>query len=143
MIVSKEIAAQLLEEMIPVHRFLGVKLLDIKDGYCKLLFPFREELLGNFLTRRWHGGIIATAMDSVGGAAAMTTLTSAEDKLATIDMRVDYLRGTSEVDLVVEGFLVRNGNRIIATSMKAWQEDEQKLVAEARGMYSVYRQKQN
>ncbi|MEL6649547.1 MAG: PaaI family thioesterase, partial [Bacteroidota bacterium] len=83
------------------------------------------------------------AMDSVGGAAAMTTLTSADDKLATIDMRVDYLRGTTEVDLVVEGFLVRSGNRIIATNMKAWQEEEQKLVAEARGMYSVYRQKEN
>lgn len=140
MVVSKEIATQLIEEMIPLHKFLGVKVIEIEDGYCKLRFPFREELLGNFLTRRWHGGIIATAMDSVGGAAAMTTLTSAEDKLATIDMRVDYLRGTSETDLVVEGFLVRNGNRIIATSMKAWQEDEKKLVAEARGMFSVYRQ---
>lgn len=143
MVVSKEIATQLLEEMIPVHKFLGVKVLDIEDGYCKLLFPFREELLGNFLTRRWHGGIIATAMDSVGGAAAMTTLTSADDKLATIDMRVDFLRGTSETDLVVEGFLVRSGNRIIATNMKAWQEDEKKLVAEARGMFSVYRQKKS
>lgn len=140
MVVSTEIATQLLEEMIPVHKFLGVKVIEIRDGYCKLRFPFREELLGNFMTRRWHGGIIATAMDSVGGAAAMTTLTSAEDKLATIDMRVDYLRGTTEVDLVVEGFLVRSGNRIIATRMSAWQEDEKKLVAEARGMFSVYRQ---
>ncbi|MFK7921688.1 MAG: PaaI family thioesterase [Bacteroidia bacterium] len=140
MVVTKEIAIQVLEEMIPVHKFLGVKVLEIEDGYCKLRFPFREELLGNFLTRRWHGGIIATAMDSVGGAAAMTTLTSAEDKLATIDMRVDYLRGTTETDLIVEGFLVRSGNRIIATRMSAWQEDEKKLVAEARGMFSVYRQ---
>ncbi len=143
MILSKEIATQLIEEMIPVHKFLGVKLLDIKEGYCKLLFPYREEMLGNFITRRWHGGMIATAMDSVGGAAAMTTLTSPEDKLATIDMRVDFLRGTSETDLVVEGFLVRNGNRIIAAKMKAWQEDGQKLVAEARGMFSVYRQKKD
>ncbi len=137
---SKEIYIQLIEQMIPIHQFFQVKLLEIEDGYCKLLFPFREEVLGNFMTRRWHGGTIATALDSVGGAAAMTTLTSPQDKLATIDIRVDYLRGTGDTDLVVEGFLVRNGNRIISTRMSAWQEDGQKLVAEGRAMFSVYRQ---
>jgi uncharacterized protein (TIGR00369 family) len=105
-----------------------------------MLFPFREEVLGNFRARRWHGGIIATALDSVGGAVASTTLTSMEDKLATIDMRVDYIRGTSPTDLIVKGVLVRSGNRIIATDMEAWQENEQKLVATGRAMYSVFRQ---
>ncbi|MDX1909304.1 MAG: hotdog fold thioesterase [Bacteroidia bacterium] len=140
MIVSEAIAIQFMEQMIPVHRFLGVKVLEIRDGYCKMLFPFREEVLGNFRARRWHGGIIATALDSVGGAVASTTLTSMEDKLATIDMRVDYIRGTSPTDLIVKGVLVRSGNRIIATDMEAWQENEQKLVATGRAMYSVFRQ---
>lgn len=139
MVASEKVLIQIAEEMIPLHKFFKVKVLEIKEGYCKMLFPFREEVLGNFMSRRWHGGMIATAMDSAGGAAAMTTLTSAEDKLATIDIRVDYLRGSSDVDLIVEGFVIRNGNRIIATDMKAWQEDEQKLVAEARAMFSVYR----
>jgi uncharacterized protein (TIGR00369 family) len=139
MLAPPEVLAQFAEEMIPLHKFLNVKVLELKEGYCKMLFPFREELLGNFMSRRWHGGIIATAMDSAGGAAAMTTLTSQQDKLATIDIRVDFLRGSDDTDLVVEGFVVRNGNRIIAAKMRAWQEDEQKLVAEARAMFSVYR----
>jgi uncharacterized protein (TIGR00369 family) len=102
-------------------------------------FPFREEVIGDFRARRWHGGLIATALDSVGGAAAMTTLTSGEDKLATIDLRVDYIRGTTAEELIVTGELVRSGNRIIAVHMQAWQKDEHKLVAEGRGMFSVYR----
>ena len=78
-------------------------------------------------------------MDAVGGAVALSTLTSPKDKASTIDLRVDYLRGTSPSELIVKGFLVRSGNRIVATRMEAWQEDEQKLVAEARAMFSVYR----
>ncbi|MEO1451809.1 MAG: PaaI family thioesterase, partial [Bacteroidota bacterium] len=112
---------------------------EIREGYCKMCFPYREEVLGDFRSRRWHGGLIATAIDSVGGAAAATTLTSLEDKLATIDLRVDYIRGTSPTDLIAIGELTRNGNRIIAVDMEVWQEDEQKLVAKGRAMFSVYR----
>ncbi|MCB0837249.1 MAG: PaaI family thioesterase [Bacteroidetes bacterium] len=139
MIVTEEIAAQIIEQAIPLHKFLGVKVLEIRDGFCKLKFPYRDEVLGDFRFKRWHGGVIATAMDAVGGAVALSTLTSPKDKASTIDLRVDYLRGTSPSELIVKGFLVRSGNRIVATRMEAWQEDEQKLVAEARAMFSVYR----
>ena len=141
MIITQDMAAQVVEKMIPLHKWMNVKLLEMdpERGFCKLLFPYREEVIGNFWEKRWHGGIIAAALDSVGGGVAMMTLTSVEDKVATIDMRVDYLRGTSPTDLVVTAELVRSGNRIIATKMQAWQENEQKLVAEGRGMYSVYR----
>lgn len=139
MLMSPAAAKQIVEEIVPFHKFLGVELLEVRDGYCKLRFPFREEVIGDPRFRRWHGGVIATAMDAAGGLAAMTTLTSAEDKVATIDIRVDYLRGTSPSDLIVTGELVRNGNRVIATKMQAWQENEEKLVAESRAMFSVYR----
>ena len=137
--MSPKVAKQIVEEFIPLHKFLEVELLEVKEGYCKLKFPFRPEVIGDPRSQRWHGGIIATAMDSAGGLVAMTTLTSAEDKVATIDIRVDYLRGTSPSDLIVVGELVRSGNRVIATKMQAWQENEEKLVAESRAMFSVYR----
>jgi len=139
MIVPKETAAKIFEEAVPIHRFLGVKVLELTDGYCKMLFPYREEVLGDVRVKRWHGGLIATALDSVGGAAAATMLHSFEDKLATIDLRVDYLRGTTPTDLVVTGKVVRSGNRIIACDMEAWQEEEQKLVSTGRAMFSAYR----
>lgn len=142
MLLEEDAAKQLFEQAIPVHRMLNVKVLEIRDGYCKMLFPYKTDVLGDFRFKRWHGGIIATAMDSVGGAAAMTTLTSPEDKLATIDIRVDYLRGTVPSDLIAIGHLVRSGNRIISCRMEAWQENEQMLVAEARAMFSVYRQQE-
>ncbi len=139
MMVTPDTAAQIIDKGIPLHNFVNVKTLEIRDGYCKMLWPFREELIGNFLNRNWHGGMIAAALDAVGGAVGMATLTSPDERIATIDLRVDFLRSTGPSDLVVIAQLSRSGNRIVATDMEAWQENEKKLVAKGRAMYSVYR----
>ncbi|MTI29204.1 hypothetical protein E1171_00075, partial [Cytophagales bacterium RKSG123] len=75
----------ILERMIPFHKVLGLKVVEIKEGYVSMLIPFKEELVGDPRTKRIHGGVISTAMDSVGGAAVMTTLRSPVDQVATID----------------------------------------------------------
>lgn len=129
----------LIEKQIPIHRFLGVELVEIRRGYAKLKVPFKEEVLGDIVRRRWHGGILATLMDSVGGLAGMTHLTTVEDKMATIDLRVDYLKGAEAEGVVVEGEIVRLGNRILVTKMKVWNEDESTLLAEGKGVYNFIR----
>ena len=137
---SKAFLVQILEELIPFNKFLGFKALEIKKGYAKILVPYREDLLGDPRSKRWHGGVIATALDTVGGAAAITTLTSVEDKISTIDIRVDYLQGTGPKDIVVEGEIVRSGNRIVATKMRAWHSNEEhELIAEGRAVFNVRR----
>lgn len=138
--MDKDFYRNIFENLIPSHRFLGIKLLDIKDGWARIMVPFREEFIGDPRSKRWHGGLISLAMDSVGGAAGITTLTSFEDKISTIDIRVDYLRPTTSETLVVEGEIVRSGNRIIATKMKAYHEGSpETLVAEGRAVYNVKR----
>ena len=128
---------QVIEEMIPIHNFLGLKLLVLEKGFVKVSVPFRDEVVGDIRTNRWHGGIIATIMDSVGGIAGGTHFTSFEDKLATIDLRVDYLKGAEALPIIVEGKIVRLGNRILVTKMKAFQND--KLIAEGKGVYNFIR----
>ena len=80
---------------------------------------------------------MATVMDSVGGAIGIANFESPEDKLSTIDLRVDYLRFAEGKDLLFEGKLVRMGNRIMVTKMKAFQDGV--LVAEGRGVYNFIR----
>ena len=142
MLLDKENGIKIFEQAVPIHRFLGLKVLELEPGMCKMIIPYREEFLGDFRARRWHGGMISLAMDSVGGACAATQLTSVEDKLATIDLRVDYLRGTRPSDLVVVAKVIRTGNRIISCDMEAWQENEELHVANGRAMFSVYRAKE-
>lgn len=80
---------------------------------------------------------MATILDSVGGAIGIANFNSAEDKLSTIDLRVDYLRFANGNDLFFEGKLVRMGNRIMVTKMKASQDNV--LVAEGKGVYNFIR----
>lgn len=139
MLAEPGLYKNVIENLIPLHTLLGFELVEIRSGYAKIRIPFREELIGDPRARALHGGIIATAMDSVGGAAGMTTLTTFDDKLSTIDMRVDYLRPGKAEDLFVEGEIVRSGNRIIVTHMVAYQSDPKHLIAEGKGVYNVKR----
>ena len=77
---------------------------------------------------RWHGGVIDLIMDSVGGMVGIANFNSKEYKSATIDLRIHYLQGVKAFDLIVEGNLVHLGNRLMVTSMQAFQEGQ--LVAE-------------
>lgn len=136
----KNLMKQYFEEAIPFHKLLGIKIVEIEKGYAKCIIPFRPELLGDSAAKRWHGGVIATAMDGLGGMAAATHMTSYKDKMSTIDLRIDYLWGTTTKDLYVEAKVSRNGQRVIAVSMQAYHESD-KLVAEGRGVYSIRRKK--
>ncbi|GIV33911.1 MAG: hypothetical protein KatS3mg031_1446 [Chitinophagales bacterium] len=138
MIIDKSLFKEVIENMIPLHQLLGIQLLDIKPGYAKILIPFRPELIGDPRSQVLHGGIISTAIDSVGGAAAMTTLVSHEDKLSTIDIRIDYLRPGQARAFIAEGELTRSGNRIIVTRMVAYH-DPGEPIAEGKGVYNVKR----
>lgn len=125
------------KELVPMNKFLGLELLEIRTGYAKVRVPFREEIVGDFRKRTWHGGIIATSMDSVGGIAGGTYFASLKDKMATIDLRIDYLKGATADAIIVEGEIVRLGKTILVTRMKAFQENCDELIAEGKGVYFV------
>ena len=128
-----------IEELIPIHKFLGLELLELKKGYVRVRVPFREEVIGDIRKRRWHGGIIATIMDSVGAIAGGTHFTSLDDRLATIDLRIDYLKGAEASTIIVEGEIVRLGTNILVTRMKAYQENNDEVISEGKGVYNFVR----
>ncbi|QCK16144.1 hotdog fold thioesterase [Mangrovivirga cuniculi] len=125
------------EEEIPIHRFLGLKVEKLELDFVRVSVPYSEEFVGDIRKSRWHGGIIGLIMDSVGGMIGIANFTSKKDKLATIDLRIDYLRGAEAYDVVVEGNLVRLGSRIMVANMQAFQKGQ--LVAEGKGVYNFVR----
>lgn len=127
------------EESIPFHKFLGLKVVELKKGDVKMRFPLRPELIGNVISGHWHGGVIASALDAAGGMAAASLLTSVEDKLATLDIRVDYLKPNKGKALIVTGKVIRSGNRSIVTNLQAFDEESEELVADGRAVFSVRR----
>ena len=126
------------EQMIPFNKFLGMQLLEIDENSAKAKLPFREEFIGDPRANRLHGGISATFLDVVGGIAAMTTLESFDDKIATVDMRIDYLRPGKAEDVIAESKIVRRGSRLVVTEMKIYHKNSPEvLLATGKAVYSV------
>jgi acyl-coenzyme A thioesterase PaaI-like protein len=82
---------------------LGFKVASFDPQAAQLRFAMRPELIGHYLHGRLHGGVIAAALDTVGGFAAVVALpkSSAQrngragrhrfGRIGTIDLRTDFL----------------------------------------------------
>jgi uncharacterized protein (TIGR00369 family) len=85
------IIAKLFGSMSPHMRGLGFEVVSMKSGVCVAKLPYRPELIGDPLTGVLHGGVVTTLLDSTGGAAVLSAM-KGPASLATLDLRIDYLR---------------------------------------------------
>lgn len=129
----------IIEQIIPFHKVLGLELLEMKEGYAAIRIPFKKELVGDPRTNRIHGGVISTAMDAAGGGAVITTLKGSADQIATVDMLIDYLYPGRPEDIIVEGRISRNGASLVFTEMAAHHPGDEQQIARARAVYRVKR----
>ncbi|MFK7854658.1 MAG: thioesterase family protein [Granulosicoccus sp.] len=143
-----ELVTTLFERKITFNEFLGFKIDSIDKEPVRISFVMRPELVGHFLYGRLHGGVISSVLDVVGGLSIMMGITrfyGSEDaeqviqrfaQLATIDLRVDYLRpGIGEV-FFAEAELVRLGKRVGVCSMRL-SNDSDVLLATGNASYIV------
>lgn len=127
----------IIEENIPFNRFLGLKVQEIRPKYARLQLPFRPEFIGDPRRPALHGGIIATLVDTCAGAAVWAS-GSPRDRVATIDMRVDYLRPADPADLVAVGIVKLLGNRVGNAFVQVFSTTNLDLViAEGRGVFNI------
>lgn len=75
----------------PHMRELGIRFLKADHGVAVGVVPYRAELVGDPATGVLHGGVVTTLLDSTAGAAVMSALSSLSP-VATLDLRIDYLR---------------------------------------------------
>jgi uncharacterized protein (TIGR00369 family) len=75
----------------PHMRELGIKFISVERGVAVGMVPYRPELVGDPTTGILHGGVVTSLLDSTGGAAVFSALPSPMP-IATLDLRIDYLR---------------------------------------------------
>ena len=136
----RELARRFMEEEVPFNRFLGMRITHLDAGEANMEIPFRDELVGDPFRPALHGGVISALLDTCGGAAALTTLDSLEDRASTVDLRVDYLRPGRKETLVAEARVVRAGNRVAVVQLSAFHPgDRERPVATGVGVYNMRR----
>ena len=104
-------------------------------------------MIGNVAFQILHGGVAATVLDSIGGIVAMgelykraeaTELTDAIKKvtrLATVDMRVDYLAPGRGQHYIARAEVLRLGRKGCTMRM-TMVNDENKAIATAIASYA-------
>ncbi len=126
-------------ELSPFLGFLGMEFESVEEGRVVMRVAFRRELIGNPELPALHGGVVSALLDTCGGAAVWTRI-APEDRVSTVDLRVDYLRPGRPEDLFAEARVIRVGNRVGVTELRAWQPGTSgEPIAVGRGVYNVHR----
>ncbi|GIW41434.1 MAG: thioesterase [Candidatus Binatia bacterium] len=75
----------------PHARHLGIRVVEVGPCRAVLMLPYREELVGDPARGVIFGGAITTLLDHTAGMAVACSMEEIK-AVATIDLRVDYLR---------------------------------------------------
>lgn len=78
-------------EQLPHIQALGLTTIELHRGSCLFQVEYARHLVGNLESGVIHGGVITTLLDSAGGAAAFS-MVPVGATVATLDLRIDYLR---------------------------------------------------
>lgn len=108
---------------IPHARALGIELVDYRDGHCVVRVPYSEHLVGDPDTGVIHGGVITAVLDNASGMAVPRAELSAEQRaIATLDLRIDYMRpATPHQDLMVTAECYQLTRSVAFVRARAWQ----------------------
>ena len=88
--------------LVPHNGALALELVDFdrERGAATMRLPYRAELVGNPDTGVLHGGVITTLLDACAGAAVFVRMWS-PTAIATLDLRIDYLKPASPPEDVI------------------------------------------
>lgn len=124
-------------EALPHSAALGMKLLKIDAGEAIITMPYAAHLVGDPQTGVIHGGAVSALMDTSCGAAVMSH-PSKPGGTATIDLRIDYMRGATPGQTITTHATCYHTTRSVAfVRAVATDEDTENPVATATGAFTI------
>ena len=130
----------------PFYKFCGMTM-RVVDGEIEAYVEMKKDLIGNVAFQILHGGVAATILDSIGGITAMGELYKNANpdemvetgkkvsRLATVDMRVDYLAPGRGQYFTAKAETLRLGRKGCTMRMTL-VNDESKPIATAIASYA-------
>lgn len=127
------------EQDVAFNAFMGLRVQHLERGRMDAELRYREEFLGDPTRPALHGGVLSMLADTVGGGAVFT-LTDPGDRVATIDLRVDYLRPGRAEAIHAQGVVIRVGNRVGVSAITLTHPSTPDApIAVAKGVYTIRR----
>ncbi len=125
-------------DLMPTTPFLaglGIQIERYEPDEATIRLPFREDLTNDGVY--YHGGVIASVIDTTGALAAWSNLDFDKGASAsTIAMSVQYVGACKQSDLLCHARAVRRGKELTFTEITATDADG-KVVAHAVQTYRI------
>jgi len=122
---------------VPHNLALGIRILETSPTESSFELPYDARLVGNPETGTLHGGAITALLDAASGAAVFAALPSLVP-IATLDLRIDYLKPAEPGKPVICKASCYNMTRNVAfTRALAYQDAEANVIAHSVGTFML------
>lgn len=123
---------------VPHNRALNLSVANYRPEHLSLRLPYRDDLVGNPETRVLHGGVITSLIDATCGGAVILSLV-APRRIATLDLRIDYVRpAIPDQDVICDAHCYKITRNVAFVRAAAHHGDEANPIATASGTFVVF-----
>ncbi len=135
-------------EIRPFNRLLGITRDSMDNENGCVTIAMKPDLVGNTYTGALHGGVVSALMDITGGFVVFLDiarklrdqppekLMERVTRIASVDMRVDYLRPGIGDQFIAKGFVIRTGSKV-AVARTELRNEKDVVIAVGTGTYTV------
>jgi uncharacterized protein (TIGR00369 family) len=124
-------------EAIPHCRETGITITELQQEYALAELPYRDAWLADPERGMLHPGIVTTLIDSACGIAVIAHL-GRFDPIATLDLRVDYLRPAfRDKSLWCRAECFRRTATIAFMRARVWQDNVDEPVAHSQSVFML------
>ncbi len=121
--------------VVPHVKELGIEMVHSAKGMAIMKLPYQARFAGNPETGVLHGGVVTTLIDTVCGLATITA-PDKPSRIATLDLRIDYLRpATPGRDLFARAEVYKLTRNIAFLRAEAYESDPHDRVATASSTF--------
>jgi uncharacterized protein (TIGR00369 family) len=122
---------------VPHNHALGMVIEDMQPKIAVFRLPYNAKLVGNPDTGVLHGGAITALLDGCSGAAVFAALEEFVP-IATLDLRIDYLRpAETGRDVMCKATCYKMTKNVAFTRAVAYHDDEADPIAHSVGTFML------
>ena len=118
----------------PYHQMLGVKLVEQRPGYGKIVLR-KDENTPSGIGGSVHGGVLAAMVDIVMLVAIFAEMRDGEQPAGTAELSITYLRQSHGEHIYAEANVVKRGRQLSLVEVDIL-DDEGRLCARGRTLYA-------
>ena len=135
--VDKTKIAQQFIKALPHSAALGMEFISLDDGTAGIAMDYDERFIGDPESKVISGGAVSALLDTCCGAAVLTH-PKAPARTATMDLRIDYMRGAEPGQRISAFAEVYHMTRSVAfVRARAFDDDMENPVATATGAFTM------